>query len=89
MTPVEYRSALKALNLTIGGSAAKALDVSKRASKRFASARGRIPGPVARLLEMFLRHGLPEEWRSLPTDVDETNTDQRITGQDNGVEDKG
>jgi hypothetical protein len=89
MTPVEYRRALKALRLTIGGSAAKVLDVSKRASKRFASPRGRIPGPVARLLEMFLRHGIPEEWQSLPADVGEASTDQRMAEQNNGVEDEG
>jgi hypothetical protein len=63
MTSTQYRKALKALKLTIGGSAPKALDVSPRTSKRFASPEGAIPGPVVRLLEMFRRFGIPEEWR--------------------------
>jgi hypothetical protein len=62
MTPTQYRKALKALKLTIGGSAPRVLDVSPRTSKRFASPDGSIPGPVARLLEMFRRHGIPPEW---------------------------
>jgi hypothetical protein len=64
MTPTQYRKTLKALKLTIGGSAPKVLDISPRTSKRFASPEGSIPGPVARLLEMFKRHGVPEEWRA-------------------------
>ena len=63
MTGRQYKAILKTLKLTIGGSAPRVLDISPRTSKRFASPDGSIPGPVERLLEMFKRHGVPEEWR--------------------------
>lgn len=62
MTSRQYRNALKQLKLSIGGGAPKVLDVSVATAKRYASPEGSIPGPVARLLEMFMRHGIPEEW---------------------------
>ena len=58
MTKTQYRKALEELKLT-PYSAAPALGISLRQSHRYASGEQPIKETVARLLEAYLRHGLP------------------------------
>src|SRR5262249_24981732 len=62
MTAKQYRKALDELNLSIGGDAPYVLAISRRTSQRFA-AKGEVPGPVERLLQMLRKHGIPPEWQ--------------------------
>lgn len=59
MTTKQYLAALKKLALTPAGQAtAAALGLSLRQCQRIAAG-GPVPEPVALLLAMYLRHGLP------------------------------
>ena len=61
MTKTEYRRALKVLALSLNA-AGPVLGVKSRASFRYAAG-SQIPETTARLIHMFLRHGIPDEWR--------------------------
>ena len=59
MTQTQYLKALKRLKLTTAGKATAAiLGVTLRQVQRYAAG-ARIPGPIALLLAMYLKHGLP------------------------------
>jgi len=59
MNREQYLAALKRLDLPPAGKATiAALGVSKRQAIRYAQGDSAIPGPVARLLRMYLKHGL-------------------------------
>jgi hypothetical protein len=62
MTGRQYKATLKALKLSTNG-AGKPLGITPRQSFRYASGENEIPLMAERLLEMFKRHGVPEEWR--------------------------
>ena len=49
MSPIEYRSTLSTLGLSIVG-AAPVLGISRRQSQRFAAGDSPVPGPIAKLL---------------------------------------
>jgi hypothetical protein len=58
MNAKQYREALAKLKLSHQG-AADALGISRRQSIRYGTGESSIPEPVARLLRMFIEHGLP------------------------------
>ena len=61
MTKAQYLKALKKLGLTPAGKAtAKALGLSVRQCIRLAQEDSKISPTVSRLLEMYLKFGLPE-----------------------------
>lgn len=60
MTKLQYLAALKKLGLTPASKAtAAALGVGLRTAQGYAEGRP-IPKPVALLLAMYLKHGLPQ-----------------------------
>lgn len=62
MPPDEYRNALDALGLTIAGKAtARALGLGVRHCQRLATGEVTVPGPVEKLLKMYIKHGLKNE----------------------------
>jgi hypothetical protein len=65
MESAEYLAALTELGLTVASQrTAKALGVSNvRQSQRYASGDAVIPASVARLLAMYIKHGLPNDVR--------------------------
>jgi len=63
MTKKQYHAALRKLGLTVAGKAtAHALGLTVRQCQRLAAG-NRISGPLSRLLAMYLRHGIPQEFR--------------------------
>ena len=59
MSAHQYLAALRRLGLTPASrDTARALGLSVRQCQRIAAG-GAVPGPVASLLGMYLRHGLP------------------------------
>lgn len=61
MTTEQYLRALKKLGLTPSGKAtAEALGVSVRQCQKYAAGEVLVPPTVAKLLAMYLEHGLPE-----------------------------
>lgn len=61
MTVEQYLKALRRLRLTPAGKpTAQALGLSIRQLMRISSGESKVPEPVAILLRMYLRHGLPE-----------------------------
>jgi hypothetical protein len=61
MTNRQYLAVLKKLGLTPAGKAtADVLGLSLRQCQRIGSVQAPVPGPVALLLAMYLRHGIPE-----------------------------
>jgi len=62
MTTKHYLLALEKLGLTPSGLATcRALGLKIRAVQRMGAGEVRIPGPVALLLRMYVKHGIPEE----------------------------
>lgn len=61
MSKTQYRKIIKTLGLSIRG-AGPALGVTWRQSARYAAG-STIPETIVRLLTMFQRHGIPDEWR--------------------------
>lgn len=61
MTKEEYKAARKELWLTNYDLAAK-LGVHKRTAQRYESGQIPISETVARLLQMYVRHGVPRNW---------------------------
>jgi DNA-binding transcriptional regulator YiaG len=61
MDAAEYKSARKQLGL-YNVQLARKLGVNGRTAHRYESAEQRIPEPVARLLRMYLKHGIPRGW---------------------------
>lgn len=60
MTKKQYLDALKKLGLTPAGKdTAQALGLSLRQCQRFAAGTP-VPGPVAKLIAMYLEHGIPD-----------------------------
>lgn len=60
MTIKQYLAALKKLGLTPAGQAtAEALGLTVRQCQRIASGENEISGTIAKLLAMYLKHGLP------------------------------
>jgi hypothetical protein len=60
MTTEQYLHALKRLGLTPASKrTAEALGLSLRQAQRIAAGECAVPGPVALLLAMYLKHGLP------------------------------
>lgn len=61
MTTKQYLAALKSLGLTPSGKAtSEALGLSLRQCQRIAAGEAAVPGPLGKLLQAYLRHGLPE-----------------------------
>jgi hypothetical protein len=59
MTQKQYLHALKTLGLSTSGKAtAAALGLSLRQCQRIAAGHSDVPGPVARLLEMYRVYGI-------------------------------
>lgn len=58
----QFLAVLHELNLSVYASA-KLLGISLRQAQRYGAGEAEIPLTVARLLEMFLRHGIPAGWR--------------------------
>lgn len=58
MTANEYRAALKKLERS-QRAMAKDLGIDERTSRRYAESGA--PEPIARLLAMYLKHGIPKE----------------------------
>lgn len=62
MTAKQYLAALKSLGLTPASKAtAAALGLSLRQCQRIAAGDCDVPGPVDKLLRMYLRHGLTDD----------------------------
>lgn len=62
MTAKQYIAALKKLGLTHASQeTARLLGISVRRSQRIAGDEAAVPEPVALLLAMYLKHGLPTE----------------------------
>jgi hypothetical protein len=62
MTNTQYLAALKKLGLTPSGiDTADALGLSVRQCQRIAAGDSPVPEPVAKLLRLYLRHGLNEQ----------------------------
>lgn len=60
MTTKQFLAALKSLGLTPAGKAtAEALGLSLRQCQRIAAGGSGVPESVAKLLEMYKRHGMP------------------------------
>lgn len=60
MTTIQYLIALEKLGLKPASKAtAEALGLSLRQCMRIAAGKCGVPGPVAKLLKSYLRHGLP------------------------------
>jgi hypothetical protein len=63
MTNRQYVAALKKLGLTHASQeTANVLGITRLSSQRYAVDRP-VPEPIAKLLELLIRHGIPEEWR--------------------------
>jgi len=61
MTANQYRAALTKLELSIVG-AAPYLGISRRQSQRIAAGESPVPEPLAKLLRLFIGHGIdPKE----------------------------
>jgi DNA-binding transcriptional regulator YiaG len=58
MTAAEFSRLLRQLDLSVYASRV-ALGVSLRQAQRYAAGETEIPAPVAKLLRMYARHGLP------------------------------
>lgn len=63
MTAETYKATLKMLGLSVYASGG-VLGISLRQSQRYAAGEASVPLTIARLLVMFLRHGIPPEWRA-------------------------
>jgi hypothetical protein len=62
MSKRQYLNALDQLGLTIAGKAtAKALGLSLRQCMRLSSGDVPVPTPVEKLLQMYLKYGLPDD----------------------------
>lgn len=62
MNSEQYRAILKNLGLSVYASG-RIIGISLRQSQRYAAGDA-IPVPIARLLIMLDRHGIPAEWRA-------------------------
>ena len=61
MTATEYKTAREQIGLSNYALAPK-LGLHRRTAQRYESEEMPIPEPVARLLRMFVRYGIPKEW---------------------------
>jgi hypothetical protein len=63
MTNKQYLAALKKLGLTHASQeTASILGITRLSSQRYADSQP-IPKPIEKLLELLIRHGIPESWR--------------------------
>jgi len=63
-TQKQYIALLRKLDLTVASqSTARVLGLSVRHCQRLAAGEADLPLPVALLLAMYLRYGIPPEWR--------------------------
>ena len=62
MKPNEFVAAIRRLRITMR-EAAKLLDIGRSTALKYAAGYNPIPGPVARLLDMYIRCGVPQEYR--------------------------
>jgi hypothetical protein len=61
MTTRQYLRALKQLGLTVAGKAtAEVLGLSLRQCQRMAAGEAPIPGPVEKLIKLYLKHGIDD-----------------------------
>jgi len=64
MKRTEFVRALQELDLAHASNrTAAALGVGRRQIQRYAEGEQPVPEPVARLLDMYLEHGLPKKYR--------------------------
>lgn len=61
MTARQFNAWLRSTGLT-AYAAAPILGISKQMAYRYASDGG-VPAPIAKLIFMFERHGIPRDWR--------------------------
>lgn len=63
MTNAQYLQALKKLGLTPASKVtAQVLGMSVRQLIRVGNGESEVPEPVAKLLHMLIRHGVPKDW---------------------------
>jgi hypothetical protein len=60
MTPQQFTEAIHALGFPSPYAATAALGVSAPQAWRYAAGKSRVPDTLAKLIEMYLRHGIPE-----------------------------
>lgn len=63
-TPAQrkYLAALRQLDLTVAGKrTAEALGLSLRQCQRIAHAQAPVPGPVEKLLKLYMKHGIEDD----------------------------
>jgi hypothetical protein len=63
MSAKQFNSALRKLELTPYASA-RVLGIGLRSAQRYAAGEQPIPLVVSRLIEMVIKHGIPDAWRS-------------------------
>lgn len=65
MNTEQYLKTLRKLNLgTASLRTAEALGMSLPGIQKIAGGTVKVPGPVERLLAMYVKHGLPKEYRA-------------------------
>jgi DNA-binding transcriptional regulator YiaG len=62
MTAEEFNAALRKLKLSVYASR-RVLGVSLSTAQKYSGGLSPIPMPIARLLKLLQRHGIPDEWR--------------------------
>jgi len=62
MTPHQFNAAVAKLGLSVYA-VCTVLGVSRNQAYRYSSGRAVVPVPIARLLTMLVRYGVPGEWR--------------------------
>lgn len=64
MTQKEFNKALAELGITNRTHAAATLGIGRKSVIRYAQGEQVVPGALERLIEMFRKHGIPEEYKS-------------------------
>jgi predicted transcriptional regulator len=64
MTKTQFAKALDKLELRSHGEAAEALGISRRSVLRYQTGQKEVPEIVRRMLQMFEKHQVPQEWRA-------------------------
>lgn len=62
MAPTKFLTVIKALGFSTPYAAARAIGVSRQQAYKLASGQSNITETMQRLLAMYERHGVPEEW---------------------------
>ena len=63
MTYTQFRRALLQLGIDSQSAAARVLGVSRKTIIRYWHSRNGIPESVVRLIDMYKRHGIPQEYQ--------------------------